>query len=89
MDSDHLGNNLELVMFTQDMQKELEKHANEKTPLRNWTINNVVRNSVFEIEHRIKQIQKSSSLPEIKKQSLHIANYALFMYLKSKMEMKE
>ena len=80
----HLGTAQELCWFAMQMAKQLENHKKEKKPLREWDIDAVQDLVVDEISQRIKLILNTNSKEIMEKQSVHIANYAMMLFLRSK-----
>jgi len=82
--SEHLGTTTELIWFSMEMAKQLESHKEEKKSLRLWDYEEVEELVINEVKKRIKIIEHSIDPNEIQKQSIHIANYAMMLYVKSK-----
>ena len=94
----HLGNDKELSLFISQMKKQLKKHEKEKQSMRTWSFESVMLNNIPEILDRIASIsdlnviikndlfnkKTKESKKEINKQFVHIANYCLMGFLKSK-----
>lgn len=98
MSEKHLGTDDELISFMKEMKNQLIRHQNEKQSMRNWTYNEVMKNNIPEIKTRISDIdtiwkmnldtverqQKVIREKVIAKQFVHIANYCMMGWLKSK-----
>lgn len=95
MSSEHLGNTEELLHYLMEMNEQLDKHRKEKQPLRELDMFDLIQMLVPEIINRAKEIHqinrtmrhsKNSSLlqQEIKKQSVHIGNYAMMIFCKAR-----
>lgn len=85
MNKKHLGTSSELCWFAMQMAEELEKHQKEKLPLREVDYNHVENLVINEIRQRIDLISKSNLTKEEKeKQCVHIANYSMMLFLRSK-----
>ena len=80
----HLGIAHELTWFAMNMAEQLEAHQREKTPLREVELVKVQKLVVDEISLRIKLISGESNQQKIEKQCVHIANYAMMLFLRSK-----
>lgn len=83
---EHLGNSQEVMNFASQMFIELEKHRNEKEPLRevSWeAVQEIVYNNINKRLKWIGEYPKDES-EQIAKQCIHIANYAMMLYLKCK-----
>ncbi len=82
---EHLGNSVELCWFVLEMAKQLKKHKKEKTSLREESFGDVRTITIREIQDRVKVFADiNSSKEDIEKQAVHIANYAMMMFLRSK-----
>lgn len=84
----HLGTREELDDFCLKMGLELEKHRDEKEPLRKVSWEEVQGIVYDNINKRLKWIGEypKEESEQIAKQCIHIANYALMLYLKCKEE---
>lgn len=94
----HLGNTDELLSFMKSMNNELQKHKKEKFSMRDYTFWQTMMNNIPEIKKRITKIndlfnkiqierdggEVEKMTNEINKQFIHIANYSLMGWLKSK-----
>ncbi len=95
----HLGTAEELMSFVAVMNKELKKHKDEKHSMRSWQFESVMLNNIPEIQKRIEKISKlniriknnlfgdsnnDEDKREITKQFIHIANFCMMGWLKSK-----
>jgi len=82
---EQLGNSVELCWFTLEMAKQLKKHKKEKTSLRDVSFGDVRTLTIREIQDRVKIFANiNSSKEDIEKQAVHIANYAMMLFLRSK-----
>lgn len=81
MYEDHLMDKNKLVEFFQMMYRQLEKHKDEKTGIKNWEPVKAFELCRDEIRKRI-EIIATSSPDETQKQSIHIANYCFFLWQK-------
>ena len=81
MSQDHLMSQEALANFFQEMYIQLEKHREEKSSIKNWEPLDVYELCRDEIRNRI-EIIASSDPDEVKKQSIHIANYCFFLWQK-------
>lgn len=78
----HLGSPEELLAFTIQMAVELDKHRKEKEPLREVDYKLVENLVMNEVRQRIDMISRLPlSKEEIAKQSVHIANYAMMLWV--------
>lgn len=92
----HLGNAEELIDFLMNMNEQLVKHKKEKTPLGDYDLFQTVNLAIIqEINPRLKKILKLSrelrhsknrvrDQNEIKKQTIHCANYLLMIFCKAR-----
>ncbi len=81
----HLGTAKELCWFALEMAEQLEIHKKEKTSLREESFGDVRTLVIREIQDRIKVFSDiDSSKQDIEKQAVHIANYAMMLFLRSK-----
>jgi len=81
----HLGTAKELTWFAMEMAEQLEIHKKEKTSLREESFGDVRTIVIREIQDRIKVFENiDSSKEDIEKQAVHIANYAMMLFLRSK-----
>lgn len=81
MYENHLMDKDKLVEFFQMMYRQLEKHKDEKTGIKNWEPVDVYELCRDEIRDRI-EIIATKDTDEILKQSIHIANYCFFLWQK-------
>lgn len=82
---EHLGDSVELCWFALEMAKQLKKHKKEKTSLREESFGDVRTIVIREIQDRVKVFADiNSSKEDIEKQAVHIANYAMMLFLRSK-----
>jgi hypothetical protein len=94
----HLGNDGEILAFQTEMIRQLRTHEQEKHSMRTWSLTAVLENDLISIENRLVKLQKlykqirdlnendveSYQIRlEIAKQSIHIANYCMFNWLKA------
>ena len=54
----HLGNTEEQIDFLMNMNEQLVKHKREKEPLGNDDLDEAIRLSINEIQHRLKNIRR-------------------------------
>ena len=81
----HLGTAHELTWFAMNMAEQLEAHQKEKTPLREVDYGKVRGLVIDEINRRIAIISDvTTSLDDINKQCVHIANYSMMLFLRGK-----
>jgi len=87
----HLGTAHELTWFAMNMAEQLEIHQKEKTPLREVDLRDVIDLCLNEIKVRHEKLSDLSALPEsqerndeLVKQSIHIANYCMMLFLRTK-----
>lgn len=85
----HLGTSSELMWFGMRMAEELENHIKEKTSLREVDCEEVKRLVIREIRLRLDKIEElnvedTDDLQRIAKQCVHIANYSMMLFLRSK-----
>lgn len=80
----HLGTDEELMGFWKQMKHELDKHRDEKEPLREVSWEEVQEIVYSNINKRLKWIGEypKEESEQIAKQCIHIANYAMILYLK-------
>lgn len=103
--NNHLGSKEELIKFAKAMEAELFKHKDEKKSMRRWKLyKSLEENNTPQILTRIRGIESLSYeyfhefcggtrrkeiLEEIKKQSVHIANYSMMTFLKIEQELEK
>lgn len=80
---EHLGNREEVMDFAYEMYRQLELHNDEKTPLRPVEFDIVKNIVVDEVLKRIRLIKDGDSRT-MEKQCVHIANYVMMLWLKTK-----
>ena len=81
----HLGTAHELIWFAMNMAEQLEIHQKEKKPLREVDYGKVRSLVIDEINRRIAIISDiTTSLDDINKQCVHIANYSMMLFLRGK-----
>lgn len=84
-DSQHLGNTKELCWFAMEMAEQLELHKDEKESLREWGFGDVRTLVITNLKKRIKILEDiESSKEDLEKQAIHIGNYAMMLFLRSK-----
>ena len=96
----HLGTTSEMLEYFTKMNDELVKHKKQKSSMRDWGFTNSMAHCIYEMEQRTRRIKKHfkklNSFDEfnedtklelintINKQFIHIGNFAMMGYLKSK-----
>ena len=96
----HLGTTKEILEYVTAMNDELLKHKKQKSSMRDWDYHESMKHCIYEINERKKLISmcfnKLNSFDEfnentrleliatIKKQFVHIGNFAMMGWLKSK-----
>ncbi|MEK6860430.1 MAG: hypothetical protein AABY07_00525 [Nanoarchaeota archaeon] len=81
----HLGTGSELNWFAMKMAEELENHIKEKISLRNVSFGEVRGLVISEVSRRMDIIKNlDTSQDDIEKQCVHIANYIMMLFLRSK-----
>ena len=84
---EHLGTASELCYFAMEMATQLEKHRDEKQPLRDVETSKVIEMMIKNIRARLDEIEcldPSSCRDLITKQCTHIANETMMMFLRVK-----
>lgn len=79
----HLNNPTDVEEFANEMMQQLQKHTRDKTSLLDWNPINVYELCISELNKRL-DIIKTQEPSEIKKQTIHMANYLFFMWYKIK-----
>lgn len=88
MNKDHLGNFGEMIDFVYDMKIELEKHENEKEGFRPLSYEEVKERCVEDLTRRL-QLIKDGDVRTVQKQTVHSANYLMFLNIKAKEKQNE
>lgn len=81
--SDHLGTREEILDFSHEMAEQLWKHKGERKGLRDVPYREVRELTVDELLKRIPAL-RDGEMKAVNKQCVHIANFVLFLWLKSK-----
>lgn len=85
MKNDYLGTAKEVCWFAMEMAEQLEAHKDEKSSLREKSFGDVRLIVIDEISRRIQKIASiNSSKEEMEKQAVHIGNFAMQLFLRSK-----
>lgn len=88
MSDEHLMSKDEIVLFAMEMYNQLLRHKNEKIGIKNWTVDDVYKLVIDNIEERLDKIKtnhqqmKFDDKEFIEKQLVHIANYCFFLRTK-------